>query len=77
MKTQTIIPSDIEEMTYEEIAEILDIPLGTVRSRLHRARKVMQEKLYSFAVSHGYITKKTAEAFKPRGVQQSLNLVTA
>ncbi len=69
-----IILSDIEGMTYEEIAEILDIPLGTVRSRLHRARKVMQEKLYSFAVTHSYITKKTAEAFKPRKLKQSLNL---
>lgn len=53
-----IILSDLEEMTYEEIAEILEIPLGTVRSRLHRARKAMQEKLYSYAVKHGYITKK-------------------
>ncbi len=72
-----IILSDIEEMTYEEIAEILDIPLGTVRSRLHRARKVMQEKLYSFAVKHSYITKKTAEAFKPRKVKTSSTLATA
>ncbi len=59
-----LILSDLEEMTYEEIAEILEIPLGTVRSRLHRARKVMQEKLYNFAVHHGYITKKTAAEFK-------------
>ncbi len=58
-----IILSDLEEMTYEEIAEILEIPLGTVRSRLHRARKAMQEKLYSFAVKHGYITKKTAAQY--------------
>jgi len=71
-----IILSDIEEMTYEEIAEILDIPLGTVRSRLHRARKVMQDKLYSFAVTHGYITKKTAAEFKPSKVKQPLNLAT-
>jgi RNA polymerase sigma factor (sigma-70 family) len=71
-----IILSDIEEMTYEEIAEILDIPLGTVRSRLHRARKVMQDKLYSFAVTHGYITKKTAAEFKRSKVKQPLNLAT-
>lgn len=53
-----IILSDLEEMTYEEISEILEIPLGTVRSRLHRARKVMQEKLYSYASKNGYITTK-------------------
>jgi RNA polymerase sigma-70 factor (ECF subfamily) len=63
-----IILSDLEEMTYEEIAEILEIPLGTVRSRLHRARKAMQEKLYSYAVQHGYITKKkTAAVPAPKG----------
>ncbi|MBP6672813.1 MAG: sigma-70 family RNA polymerase sigma factor [Bacteroidetes bacterium] len=69
-----IILSDLEEMTYEEIAEILEIPLGTVRSRLHRARKAMQEKLYSFAVKHGYITKKTAEEFAPRMAKGNLKL---
>ena len=53
-----IILSDLEGMTYEEIAEILSIPLGTVRSRLHRARKVMQEKLHNFAVEQGYIKPK-------------------
>lgn len=54
-----IILSDLEGLTYEEIAEILNIPLGTVRSRLHRARKVMQKKLRAFAVKNGYI-KNTA-----------------
>lgn len=71
-----IILSDIEEMTYEEIAEILEIPLGTVRSRLHRARKAMQEKLYSFAVQHGYITKKSSKEFKSKKIHQPLNLAT-
>lgn len=69
-----IILSDLEEMTYEEIAEILEIPLGTVRSRLHRARKAMQEKLYTFAVNHGYITKATAQAFKPKFAKQGFAL---
>jgi len=50
-----IILSDLEGLTYEEIAEILAIPLGTVRSRLHRARKVMQKKLRTFAVKNGYV----------------------
>jgi RNA polymerase sigma-70 factor (ECF subfamily) len=53
-----IILSDLEGMSYEEIAEILSIPLGTVRSRLHRARKVMQEKLRDFAIEQGYLKPK-------------------
>lgn len=71
-----IILSDLEEMTYEEIADILEIPLGTVRSRLHRARKVMQEKLYSYAVNHGYITPKR-NAPVPAKTKAKLNLVAA
>jgi RNA polymerase sigma-70 factor (ECF subfamily) len=53
-----IILSDLEGMSYEEIAEILSIPLGTVRSRLPRARKVMQEKLRDFAIEQGYLKPK-------------------
>jgi RNA polymerase sigma-70 factor, ECF subfamily len=56
-----IILSDLEGMTYEEIAGILDIPLGTVRSRLHRARKVMQKKLRKFAIKNGYIKSSSGE----------------
>ena len=61
-----IILSDLEEMTYEEIADILDIPLGTVRSRLYRARQSMQEKLRRYALKRGYITRKEAQASSKR-----------
>jgi hypothetical protein len=37
---------------------MLDIPLGTVRSRLHRARKNLQEKLRTFAIAKGYLSKE-------------------
>ncbi len=40
-----LILSDVEEFSYEEISEMLDIPIGTVRSRLHRARDMMRQKL--------------------------------
>ena len=49
-----IILCDLEEFTYEEIAKILDIPIGTVRSRLHRARNVLKTKLAAYASSMGY-----------------------
>jgi len=45
---------DIEGFTYEEIANMVDCPIGTVRSRLHRGRKILREKLISYAQQHGY-----------------------
>jgi RNA polymerase sigma factor (sigma-70 family) len=49
-----ILLSDVEGFSYEEIAKIIDIPIGTVRSRLHRARNLMKEKLRSYATKMGY-----------------------
>ncbi|MFH6984003.1 sigma-70 family RNA polymerase sigma factor [Marinoscillum sp. 108] len=49
-----IILCDLEGFTYEEMAKILDIPIGTVRSRLHRARNLLKEKLKSYALTMGY-----------------------
>jgi RNA polymerase sigma-70 factor (ECF subfamily) len=53
-----ILLCDIEGFTYEEIAKIIDIPIGTVRSRLHRARKMLKEKLKEYAASLGYKDKR-------------------
>ncbi len=49
-----IILCDLEGFTYEEMAKILDIPIGTVRSRLHRARQSLKDKLGRYARSMGY-----------------------
>jgi len=49
-----IILSDLEGFTYEEMSKILDIPIGTVRSRLHRARNMLKEKLAVYAKEMGY-----------------------
>ena len=53
-----ILLCDIEGFTYEEIAKIIDIPIGTVRSRLHRARNMLKEQLKSYAQSLGYKDKR-------------------
>jgi RNA polymerase sigma factor (sigma-70 family) len=49
-----ILLCDIEGFTYEEIASIIDVPIGTVRSRLFRARNLLKEKLTDYAQKHGY-----------------------
>ena len=49
-----IILCDIEGFSYEEMALILDVPIGTIRSRLHRARNLLREKLKKYAGSMGY-----------------------
>jgi RNA polymerase sigma-70 factor (ECF subfamily) len=51
-----ILLCDVEGFKYEEIAEILDIPIGTVRSRLHRARQMLKEKLVRYAREMGIKT---------------------
>lgn len=48
-----VLLADVEGFAYKEIAEILDIPIGTVMSRLHRGRRALQKALYEYAVSHG------------------------
>jgi len=53
-----IILNDIEGFTYEEIADFVDIPVGTVRSRLHRARKMLYSQLYDYAKEKGYLVNR-------------------
>ena len=56
-----VILCDIEGLSYEEIAEFLQIPVGTVRSRLHRGRKILYTSLYGYAKQRGMIRKDTNE----------------
>lgn len=49
-----LIMADLEDFKYEEIAEMLEVPIGTVRSRLHRARLILGEALAGFAHKQGY-----------------------
>ena len=50
-----VLLADVQDFSYKEIAEILDIPIGTVMSRLHRGRKAMQKRLVDFARERGII----------------------
>ncbi len=49
-----VILCDIEGFTYEEAAEFVDCPIGTIRSRLHRGRKLLRDKLFKYAHERGY-----------------------
>lgn len=53
-----IVLADVEELSYKEIADIVGCPIGTVMSRLHRARKQMQTKLVDTAVQMGIIDER-------------------
>jgi RNA polymerase sigma-70 factor (ECF subfamily) len=52
-----VLLADVEDFSYKEIAEILDIPMGTVMSRLHRGRKAMQKALADFATQQGMLIR--------------------
>ncbi len=51
----TLVLSDVDGLSYQEISEQLGIPEGTVKSRLYRARRRLQEELYDYARSMGYL----------------------
>jgi RNA polymerase sigma-70 factor (ECF subfamily) len=50
-----VLLSDVEGFSYKEIAEMLEVPIGTVMSRLHRGRKAMQKMLYEYAKERGLV----------------------
>ena len=49
-----VVLSDVEGLSYEDIALNLAIPIGTVRSRLYRARRQLQDRLHAYAVDAGF-----------------------
>jgi RNA polymerase sigma-70 factor (ECF subfamily) len=58
-KFRTTVLLDVEGFSYKEIAETLDIPIGTVMSRLHRGRKFLQKRLYDIAKERGIAAVRT------------------
>lgn len=61
----TVVLSDVEELSYKEIAEVMGCPIGTVMSRLHRGRRMLKEKLRDHAVLMGIIPEVPAVAEAP------------
>ncbi len=61
---EAVILSDLQGLTYDEIAKNLSVPLGTVRSRLNRGRRQLQKALWDEAVRSGYITEKKMNPMK-------------
>jgi len=49
-----VLLCDVEDFTYEEIANMLDVPIGTIRSRLHRGRNLLKAQLMDYASKKGY-----------------------
>ena len=55
-----VILADVDGFAYKEIAEMLEIPIGTVMSRLHRGRKAMQKMLHDYALKRGLVAAEKA-----------------
>ena len=62
--------SDVEEMSYKEIADIMGCPIGTVMSRLHRGRKLLKTALYDHALSLGIVDESAAADSEPANLDE-------
>ena len=51
----TVLLADVEGFSYKEIAEITDVPIGTVMSRLHRGRGALQKALHEYGMRRGLV----------------------
>nr|WP_243436021.1 sigma-70 family RNA polymerase sigma factor [Acanthopleuribacter pedis] len=69
---EVILLVDMEDLSYRDAAEVLQIPPGTVMSRLHRARKTLQGELQELARKKGIIKGKVANLVPPRKDQKSV-----
>jgi RNA polymerase sigma-70 factor (ECF subfamily) len=54
-----VLLADVEGFSYKEIADIMDVPIGTVMSRLHRGRRALQKALYDFGLERGLVAEET------------------
>lgn len=61
----TLIIVDVEDQSYESAAELLGVPIGTVRSRLFRGRRLMQEQLLTYAIDAGFAPRPALVEQRP------------
>jgi RNA polymerase sigma-70 factor (ECF subfamily) len=66
-----VLLADVEGFSYKEIAEIMDVPIGTVMSRLHRGRKQLQQRLWEFGRERGLIPTAPVPAPAPEAAGQA------
>jgi RNA polymerase sigma-70 factor (ECF subfamily) len=67
----TVLLADVEELSYREIAEAMECPVGTVMSRLHRGRRLLKARLLDEAAQHGIVDKAPAnEEIEQRDKEQ-------
>lgn len=62
-----VVLSDVEGFSYAEMAEIMDVPMGTVMSRLHRGRKALQKRLWEIARDRGIVKGPRPDQAKDKG----------
>jgi RNA polymerase sigma-70 factor (ECF subfamily) len=55
---EAVVLSDLEGMAYPQVAAVLGVPVGTVKSRIFRGRRLLQEELYEYALEMGYVRPK-------------------
>lgn len=65
----------LAELPYDQIAQVLNVPIGTVRSRLHRGRKLLQRALWSMAQERGLVRDESSDAGTSRGKANLLTVV--
>jgi RNA polymerase sigma-70 factor (ECF subfamily) len=66
-----VVLCDLEEFSYKEIADIMDCPVGTVMSRLHRGRRLLQKSLHDYAVNQGIVKEADVIPFPVAKKQES------
>ena len=67
-----VVLSDIEELSYKEIADAMGFPIGTVMSRLHRGRRMLQKSLREHAIAMGIVSEDASETRAPNDAPADL-----
>lgn len=64
---EAVVLSDLEDLSYQEISEIMEVPVGTVKSRLFRGRRILQKELYQYALEQGIVGGGLPETTEDEG----------